>query len=52
MLLRPPNALLFAFERGAAAIAINVDFKDRGVVNKPVNGGKRHGGVADHRMMP
>ena len=45
MLLGSSNALLFAFERRAATIAVDVDFEDRGVMNKAIDGGERHGGI-------
>ena len=45
MLLRPSDALLFAFQRGAATIAVDVDLEDRGVVNKAIDSGERHGGI-------
>jgi hypothetical protein len=45
VLLRPSNALLFAFERRAATIAVDVDFKGPGVVNKVIDSGELHGWI-------
>jgi hypothetical protein len=46
--LGPSGTLLFAFERGAAAVAIDVDFENRGVVNQAIDGGQRHGGIREN----
>jgi hypothetical protein len=43
-----PAPLLFAFECGAAAVAVDVDFEDRGVVNQAIDGGQRHGGIREN----
>ena len=43
--LWPSGALVLAFERGAAAEAIDVDFENRGVVNEAIDSGERHGGI-------
>ncbi len=43
--LRPSGALVFAFECGAAAIAVDVDLEDRGVVDEAIDGGERHSGI-------
>src|SRR5437764_9673502 len=45
VLLRPSNALLFAFERRAATVTVDVDFEDRGVMNEAIDSGERHGGI-------
>ena len=37
--------MLFAFKSGPAAVAINVHFKNRGMVNEAVYRGERHCGV-------
>ena len=36
---------LFAFECGAAAETVDVDFEDRGVMDEAIDSGERHGGV-------
>src|SRR5208283_5421393 len=43
--LWPSGALVFAFERGAAAEAVDVDFEDRGVVDEAIDRGEGHGGI-------
>jgi hypothetical protein len=36
----------------SAPIAFDVHFKNRRMMDKPVDSCKRHGGVTDHRIMP
>jgi hypothetical protein len=36
---RSPGAVLFAFERDAATVAVDVYLEDRGVVNRAIDGG-------------
>ncbi len=45
VVLRPSNALLFTFEGRASTITFDVDFEDRGVMNKAIDSGERHGGI-------
>ena len=48
---RPATASL-AFERRAAAVALDVHFEDGGVMDEAVNDGDRHCLVAEHAAMP
>jgi hypothetical protein len=41
-----------AFERRAAAVALDVHFEDGGVVHEAVDDGDRHCLVTEHRAMP
>ena len=41
-----------AVERSAAAIALDVYLQDGGVMNEAVDGGERHGLIAEHLGMP
>ena len=41
----PSRALLFSFQRGAAPVAVDVHFEDRGVVHEAVHCGERHSGI-------
>jgi hypothetical protein len=43
---------LLAFERGAAAVALDVHFEDGGVVDEAVDNSDRHSLVAEHGAMP
>jgi hypothetical protein len=43
---------LFAFESDASPVAVDIDFEDRGVMDEAVDGGQRHGGIADHCRVP
>jgi hypothetical protein len=36
-----------SLERDAAAVALDIHFEDGGVVDKPVDGGERHGGIGE-----
>src|SRR5271165_6768842 len=49
--LWPSGALVFAFERGAAAEAVDVDFEDRGVVDEAIDRGEGHGGIWKDRLL-
>ena len=44
---RPPRSFLFSFHGRAPAVTLDIDFEDRGVMNEPVDGGERHGGVRE-----
>jgi hypothetical protein len=48
----PAGALLFSFKGGAAPVAVDVHFEDRGVVDETIDGGERHRGIPEHRKMP
>ena len=43
--LRPSGAFVLAIERRTSSIAVDIDFEDRGVMDEPIHGGERHGGV-------
>jgi hypothetical protein len=45
---RRPSGTAFAVERGAAAIAFDVDLQDGGVMDETVDGGERHGLVREY----
>ena len=49
---RRPAAASLAFERGAAAVALNIHFEDGGVVDEAVDDGDRHCLVAEYGAMP
>ena len=42
----------FAFEGGAAAVALDVHLKDRGVMDEAVDDSDGHSLVAEHGAMP
>jgi len=48
---RPATASL-AFERGAAAVALDVHFEDGGVMNEAVNDSDRHCLVTEYLRVP
>jgi len=43
-----PSGAAFVIEGGAAAIALDVDLQDGGVVDEPVDGGERHGVIGEY----
>jgi len=43
--LWPSGAFLFTFECGTAAVAFDVYFEDRCVVNQTIDSGQCHGGI-------
>ena len=45
--LRPPSAFLFAFECNTAAVAVDIDFEDRRVMDEAIDGSQRHGWVRE-----
>jgi len=43
---------VLSLECGTAAVAVDVDFEDRRVMNEAIDGGERQGGIADHCRLP
>jgi hypothetical protein len=49
---RGSSGATFSFERGAAAITLDIHLEDGGVMDETIDRGERHGGVPEHRRMP
>src|SRR5947209_12362294 len=49
---RRPAATALAFERGAAAVALDVHLKDGSVVDEAVDDSDRHSLIAEHDVRP